>query len=48
MHMLQTSESLVHFVSTSTCTNHLRSGDHPPSSVYRLIKEAYDDEDCEL
>lgn len=24
------------------------SGDHPPSSVYRLIKEAYDDEDYEL
>lgn len=23
-------------------------GDHPPSSVYRLIKEAYDDEDYEL
>lgn len=47
MHTLQTSESLVH-ISTSTCTNHLRSGDHPPSSVYRLIKEAYDDEDYEL
>lgn len=30
--------------------NHLNlhSGDHPPSSVYRLIKEAYDDEDYEL
>ncbi|KAF9246425.1 hypothetical protein BU15DRAFT_85189 [Melanogaster broomeanus] len=23
-------------------------GDHPPSSIYRLIKEAYDDEDYEL
>lgn len=46
MHMLQTSESLVHLV--PICINHLRSGDHPPSSVYRLIKEAYDDEDYEL
>lgn len=24
------------------------SGDHPPSYIYRLIKEAYDDEDIEL
>jgi hypothetical protein len=48
MRMSQTSESLVYHV--STCTNHLdlSSGDHPPSSVYRLIKEAYDDEDYEL
>jgi translation initiation factor eIF-2B subunit beta len=23
-------------------------GDHPPSYIYRLIKEAYDDEDVEL
>ncbi|KAF9447670.1 nagb/rpia/CoA transferase-like protein [Macrolepiota fuliginosa MF-IS2] len=23
-------------------------GDHPPSSIYRLLKEAYDDEDTEL
>ena len=48
MHMSQTSEFLVHRV--STCIDHLdlHSGDHPPSSVYRLIKEAYDDEDYEL
>lgn len=25
-----------------------RRGDHPPSYIYRLIKEAYDDEDVEL
>jgi len=23
-------------------------GDHPPSSIYRLLKETYDDEDNEL
>lgn len=46
MHMLQTSESIMH--SASPGVNHSRSGDHPPSSVYRLIKEAYDDEDYEL
>ncbi|KAG6909633.1 hypothetical protein DXG01_016415 [Tephrocybe rancida] len=26
----------------------LYSGDHPPSSIYRLLKETYDDEDNEL
>jgi len=23
-------------------------GDHPPASIYRLVKETYDDEDTEL
>lgn len=23
-------------------------GDHPPSYIYRLIKEAYDDEDVDI
>lgn len=48
MHMLRMSESLAHPVSTSRSTISISSGDHPPSSVYRLIKEAYDDEDYEL
>jgi len=26
----------------------INRGDHPPSYIYRLIKEAYDDEDVEL
>ena len=42
-----TNES-VSFAPCPTCIDPFLSGDHPPSSVYRLIKEAYDDEDYEL
>jgi len=37
----------VHFASFTDETASY-SGDHPPSSIYRLLKESYDDEDNEL
>ena len=42
-----TNEWVVHF-SNDQLPMSADSGDHPPSSIYRLLKESYDDEDNEL